>query len=209
MEKQAPALRESGGRRTFRALLPQPPLRITGRFAGTLKVAGANFEGNQRVRRELFRRVIALDPVIDEAFGESSQLRYHSPVLQTAVDGLFVALASWRTVAVHLGSLSADRARQDAEAVLRRMPEELRSAPEPGEPARRIGDPVGLRRICEAAVRRLIALPASTPSLRLLADQTAQVLAGISHGLNGLALLVADPARPVPWRSRVRLRVPG
>src|SRR5215831_3374108 len=34
---------------------------------------------------ELARRVIALDPIIDEAFGESSQLRYHSPVLQAAV----------------------------------------------------------------------------------------------------------------------------
>src|ERR1700746_1967241 len=61
---------------------------ITGRFAGTLAVAGANFEETQKVRRELLRHVIALDPVIDEAFGESSQLRYHSPVLQTAVDGL-------------------------------------------------------------------------------------------------------------------------
>jgi hypothetical protein len=38
----------------------------------------------QPVRRELVRQVIALDPVIDEAKGESSQLRYHSPVLQTA-----------------------------------------------------------------------------------------------------------------------------
>ena len=77
-----------------------------------------------------------------------------------------------------------------------------------GEPARWIDDPVGLRRICEAAVRRLIALPAATPSLRLLADQTAEVLAGISHALNGLALLVDDPARPVPRRGSFRLRVP-
>lgn len=56
-------------------------------------------------------------------------------------------------------------------------------------------------------MQRLIALPASAPSLRLLADQTAEVLAGISRALNGLALLVYDPARPVPWGSRVRLRV--
>ena len=57
-------------------------------------------------------------------------------------------------------------------------------------------------------MRRLIALPAARPSLRLLADQTAEVLAGISHALNGLALLVADPARPTPRRGSVRLRVP-
>jgi uncharacterized membrane protein YccC len=53
----------------------------------------------------------------------------------------------------------------------------------------------------------LVALPAGTPSLRLLADQTAEVLAGIAHALNGLALLVAEPARPVPRRRSVRLRV--
>src|SRR5207244_8586593 len=82
------------------------------------------------------------------------------------------------------------------------------SAPVQGAPARWRDDPVGLRRICEAAVGRLISLPAATPSLRLLADQTAEVLAGISHALNGLALLLADPARPVPRRGGVRLRVP-
>jgi uncharacterized membrane protein YccC len=63
--------------------------------------------------------------------------------------------------------------------------------------------------VCDAAVRRLVALPAGTPSLRLLADQTAEALAGISHALNGLALLVDDPARPIARRrgSR-RLRIP-
>jgi len=35
--------------------------------------------------------------VVDLALGESSQLRYHSPVLQTAVNGLFAALAGWRS----------------------------------------------------------------------------------------------------------------
>jgi uncharacterized membrane protein YccC len=54
----------------------------------------------------------------------------------------------------------------------------------------------------------LIALPAASPSLRLLADQTAEALAGISHALNGLALLVADSARPTPRHGSVRLRVP-
>ena len=88
------------------------------------------------------------------------------------------------------------------------MPQELQSAPVQGEPAHWIADPTGLCRICEAAVRRLVALPASTPSLRLLADQTAEVLAGISRTLNGLALLVDDPAGPVPRGRNVRLRVP-
>ena len=109
-----------------------------------------------------------------------------------------------------------DQARRYADAVLEIIPEELRSAPEQGDPgsgARAgpphwIADPAGLRQICEAAGRRLIAMRAGFPSLRLLADQTAEVLAGVSRALNGLALLVDDPARPVPWGSRVRLRVP-
>src|SRR5438477_1887494 len=205
-----------GARRRLATLFAAISSEITGRYNGTLTVPGANFDHTQSVRRELIRRVIALDPVIDEAFGESSQLRYHSPVLQTAVDGLFAALASWRAVSVHLRSLSADRARRGAHAVLKRVPEELRSATEngglgPGSgagPARWIVDPVGLRRICDRAVRRLIALPTASPSLRLLADQTADALAVISHALNGLALLVADSARPTPGHGSVRLRVP-
>jgi len=93
--------------------------------------------------------------------------------------------------------------------VLERVPAELRLGPEQDQPARWMADPTGLLQACDVAVRRLVALPAGTPSLQLLADQTAEVLAAISHALNGLALLVADPARPVS-RSRGirRLRIP-
>src|SRR6267142_1044072 len=190
-----------GARRRVATLFAAISAEIAGRFTGTLALAGPDLPETQPVRRELVRRVTALEPVIDEALGESSQLRYHSPVLQTAVDGLLAALAGWRTVASHLVRLSHDQARQEADAVLQAVPQELRSAPVQGNPARWIDDPIGLRRICEAAVRRLIALPAATPSLRLLSDQTAEALAGISHALNGLALLVDDPAQPVPRRG--------
>jgi len=203
-----------GARRRLAALFSGISSEISGRFTRTLAMAETDFDGTQQVRRELARRVIALDPIIDEALGESSQLRYHSPVLQAAVDGLFAALSSWRAISVHLRSLAADRAQRDLHALLKRVPEELRSAArglgsESGAgPARWIADPVGLRQICDRAVRRLIALPAASPSLRLIADQTAEALAGISHALNGLALLVADSVRPTPRRGSVRLRVP-
>jgi uncharacterized membrane protein YccC len=198
-----------GAPRRLATLFAAISSEITSRFAGTLAVAGANFDDTQEVRRELTRRVIALDPVVDEAFGESAQLRYYSPVLQTAVDGLFAALAGWRAAAVHLSSLSADQARQEADAVLQSVPEELRSPGRSGAgPARWLVHPVGLRRIYAAARRRLIALPTETPSRRLLADQAANLLAGMTRTLNGLALLVADPAHPVPRRGRRRLRVP-
>jgi uncharacterized membrane protein YccC len=197
-----------GARRRVATLFAAISAEITGRFTGTMALAGPDLPETQPVRRELVRRVVALDPVIDEALGESSQLRYHSPVLQRAVDGLLAALAGWRTVAVHLVRVSHEQARREANAVLQAVPPELRSASMQGGPARWIDDPVGLRLICEAAVRKLIALPAATPSLRLLSDQTAEALAGISQALNGLALLVDDPAGPVPRRGGVHLRVP-
>ncbi|MGC2223047.1 MAG: FUSC family protein, partial [Methylocella sp.] len=71
-----------------------------------------------------------------------------------------------------------------------------------------MADPVRPRRACEMAVRTLTALPASTPSLRLIADQTARVLDGISGSLNGMALLVGAPVSPVPRGRGFRLRVP-
>jgi len=197
-----------GARRRLATLFAAISSEITSRFAGTLAVARANFDDTQELRRELTRRMIALDPVIDEAFGESSQLRYYSPVLQTAGGGLFTALLGWRAVANHLVRMSDNEARQAAAAVLEIVPRQLRSAPEHDQPTRWTADLIGLYRICSAAAERLIALPAESPSLRLLGDHTANVLAGMMHVLNGLALLVADPALPVPRRGRRRLRVP-
>jgi uncharacterized membrane protein YccC len=181
---------------------------ITRGFTGTLASAGPGRPDTQPARRELTRRVIALDPVIDEALGESSNLRYHSPLLQMAMDGLFAALAGWRSVAVRLAGLPGDKARQEADAVLRSLPEELRSAPAPDAPKRWLADPIGLRRICDATVRRLLALPAGTPSLQLLADQTAGVLIGISDALDGLAVLIASPSRRAIPRRAFAFRVP-
>src|SRR5258706_6299184 len=54
----------------------------------------------------------------------------------------------------------------------------------------------------------LRAAPAGTPSLRLLADETAKVLAGISDAVDGLALLADVHARPRPHPRGIRLRVP-
>jgi uncharacterized membrane protein YccC len=181
---------------------------ITRGFTGTLASAGPGQPDTQPARRELTRRIIALDPVIDEALGESSDLRYHSPLLQMAMDGLFAAVAGWRAVAVRLAGMPGDKARQEADAVLRSLPEELRSVPAPDGPKRWMADPVGLRRICDATVRRLLALPAGTPSLQLLADQTAGVLIGISEALDGLATLVASPARRAIPRRAFAFRVP-
>jgi uncharacterized membrane protein YccC len=197
-----------GAQRRLAALFAALSAEVTGRFTASLSPAGPELPDTQPMRREFVRRVIALDPVIDEAVGESPRLRSHSPVLQAAVDGLLAALAGWRTVAVHLGRLPYEEARREVDVVLRVLPEVLRAAPTQGEPTRWIADPTRLRRMCETAVRGLIALPAGTPSLRLLADHTAEVLAGMSRALNGLALLVDDPVRSVPRRRGLGLHVP-
>ena len=144
-----------GARRRLASLLAQIAAEIAGRFTNTLAQAGSDLPDTRPVRRELVRRVVALDPVIDEGFGESAELRYHSPVMRAAVDGLLAALAGWRTVAAHLEGLQHEQAGQEARAVLEMLPQPLRSAPSQGEPARWTADPIGLRRSCEVAEGRL------------------------------------------------------
>src|SRR5262249_22578339 len=139
-QERISAERGAGWRRCLPAFQP----RTAKRFTGTLLLAGAEFEETQTIRRELVRRVVALDPVIDEAFGESSQLRYHSPVLQNAVDGLFAALAAWRTTAVLLARSPEQRARREADAVLAEVPEPLRARPQQDEASRWMADPTRL-----------------------------------------------------------------
>ena len=136
--------------RRLAALFATIASEITSRFSGTLRLAGANFKDTQRIRWELVRRVIALDPVVDEAIGESSQLRYHSPVLQRAVDGLFTVLVGWRAVANHLVPLSGSRRaeqRPPSSKACRRSCNRLRSTT-----SRRAGRPT--RSVCTASAWR-------------------------------------------------------
>lgn len=197
-----------GAPRRLAMLFAELGTQITSRFVGTLAMAGGGFLDLQAVRREFVRRVIALEPVIDTSLGESSRLRYHSPVLQRAVDGLLAALAAWRTLANHLDQLPNEQARREADVVLWSLSPQLQATLDQPDPGRWMADPTGLRQTCEAATARLRAFPAATPSQRLIADQTAATLAGIADALNGLALLVADPARTLPGRGTLRLRVP-
>jgi uncharacterized membrane protein YccC len=181
---------------------------ITGRFSRMLTLAGPQLPDTQAERREFVRRVIELDPIIDQALGESSHVRHHSPKLQTAIRGLFRALDGWRGVATHLGRLPEAARRQGGHIILRSIPSALRSAPEAGSPVLWIADPLALHRVCEEAVRALIVLPADTPSLRLLADETAKVLAGMLQVLDGLAFLVDAPDHPSPGARGFQLSEP-
>jgi uncharacterized membrane protein YccC len=181
---------------------------IMDRFGRMLAVAETQLPDTKTERREFVRRVIALDPVIDQALGESSHVLYHSPTLQAAMYGLFGALDGWRGVATHLGRLPEAARRQGASIIAQSLPSGLRSVLEVGSPPLWIGDPLALRQVCEQAVRALIALPADTPSLRLLADEAAKMLTGILHVLDGLALLVDAPHYPSPGARGFRLGEP-
>jgi uncharacterized membrane protein YccC len=197
-----------GARRRLAGSFAALSAEIVGRFTDMLSLAGPEMPETQPARRELVRRVIALDPLIDTVKGESSQLRYHSPVLQNAVDGLFAAIVGWRIIAVLLARLPDREAQQEATAVLRNIPRELRAA-EHGVPAEWLADPARVRDNCELAARTLAALPAATPPLRLLADQTARLFVGISAALNGLArLATAFALLSPPGRGNVQIRVP-
>jgi uncharacterized membrane protein YccC len=194
-------------RRRLAVVFASVSAEIVDGFGATLTQAGsAPADAQQPVRRELMRKVIALDPVVDEAIGESSTLRYHSPVLQGAIEGLLAALRAWRIVAVRLTRLPDRLAREEADAVLRNIPQQLRSAARLGGPAPWMTDPEGMRALCGAGARRLAAMPAGVPSLRLLADQTARVMTGLMHALDALALL-SGKADPPDARRRARLHV--
>lgn len=197
-----------GARRRLAALVAELGAEIAGRFTDMLAHAGEDLPQPQAVRRDLTRRIIALAPIIDQALGESSQLRYHSPILQQARHGLFTALDGWRSVASRLHRLPPETSRQQAEPILRALPPELRTSSEISAPAHWIDDPVRLRRACEEASRALLRLPAGTPSVRLLADQTAKLLAGTARVLKGLALLVDAPDQPQERDRGFRLNVP-
>ena len=196
-----------GGTRRLAVQFAALAANIANLFTRTLSNAGAGYVETQSVRREFTRRAIALDPVIDEAFGESSSLRYNSAVLKSAADGLFEALSGWRGVAALLLRLPESQARQDSAAVLRRLPQDLQSVSVSG-PAAWMDEPVRLRQYFEAAASSLIAMAAGTPSLRLLADQTARTLTGIWKTLNGIALLKGDPDFRTPPPGIRRFYVP-
>lgn len=196
-----------GARRRLAAQLAAVSAEITGILASTFSLTWRGETETLPILRDLVRRVIALDPAIDEALGEAFDLRPHSSILQAAMGGLFAALSGWRIVAVHLEQLSSGESRREAALIRRNLPPDLNSAPLSGTAIDWTGDPSRVRKAYAAATRSLIVLPIHTPSVRLLADQTAKALVGIQQALNGLLLLV-DPVRAVGGYRAARFHVP-
>ncbi len=172
-------------------------------FADCFVTASSNLDEFRALRRELLRRVIALDPMIDSAIGEASDLRYRSAVLQRAVSGLMETISAWRKAAFEI-ELNGNAATEgDARAVHNELPPELLSPDATGSAKK----PAELREACCSAARSLIRFNADTPSRRLLADSAAAGMLGMARALNGLAGVV-DPRDMIGVRRSARLHVP-
>ena len=176
---------------------------IARRFADALLSTGPRNPEAVEVRRELVRRVSALDPAIDETLGEASNLRIRLPTLYAGLDGLFTALAAWRISTGHLGQSPEDRGRREAELIHERLPRQLQLTSMSGGTTSWTADPLQVRRSFAVATRALMALPTRTPSLRLLADQAVRALGGVSQALDAIAVLVGEPVGAVPRRRHV------
>ena len=141
----------------------------------------------QALRRDLLRRVIALDPIIDAAIGEASDLRYRSPVLQRAVFGLMETISAWRKAAFEI---ARNRDAKRREEVAPFTTDCRASGPRPTRSTRRKGP----RRCARRAARRRApyALRCRDAVQRLLADTAAVGMLGMARALNGLTGVV-DP----------------
>ncbi|HEY1452780.1 MAG TPA: FUSC family protein [Roseiarcus sp.] len=170
-------------------------------FADCFLTASSNLDEFRALRRDLLRRVIALDPMIDAAIGEASDLRYHSAVLQRAMSGLLLTISAWRRAAFEI-ALNGN-AVTGAHAVYDELPRD-RVSPD-GSGSRK--KPAEMRAACCRAARSLTRFNAGTPSERLLADSAADGMLGMARAFNGLTGVI-DPGDLIPVRGRARLHVP-
>jgi uncharacterized membrane protein YccC len=135
------------------------------------------------LRRDLIRQVIALDATIDEALGESSDLRARSPALQAAIEGLFIALSAWRGIGNHLNTMGADAKSVVALTGLSGRIERVC-----------LGwrdDAVAIRNLCGEELRGVLAISAPDPSMRILVDSMADAFGALQRVANGLVLVTA------------------
>jgi uncharacterized membrane protein YccC len=175
---------------------------IAGGLAGTFSSSAPNPQALGPVQHDLSERIAGLDRAIEEAIGESSNLRFRLPILREAVGGLLAALSGWQMATYRVAQLPIDDRRRAAETIQSLIPQELRSE----GAADWATNPSRIRQASIAAVRALTALQRHTRSLRLLADETAETLIGVRCALDGV-LLLADPSRPIRRRRRARLYV--
>ncbi len=187
-------------RRQLATALADVSSEITSRLIESFRFGSSDQLTTVTVRRELTRRVAALDAIIDTARREAPELRFNPQPLHAAVGGLFSALSAWSAIANHLSSLPQSQCSRLTADVLERLPSELRLAGVDGDRTTWRDQPEHVRAACMAAVRSLLAFRACSPSQRLLADRSVEALLAVRRALDGLVLL-GHPHRAVPRRS--------
>jgi len=197
-----------GAQRRLALSLANLAADVAGGFTRMLADARPRLRDTRAERRELLRRVIALEPMIDEALGESSYLAYRSATLQAAVNGLLAALVGWHAIATHLRLVRASEDRHAMEAILAGIPAELRLAREPNTPELWMANPSRPRIACDDGERALLAVTTDAPACRLFVDETANVLSGMARVLDGLGLLVDAPRRRPTGTRNVSPTIP-
>ena len=138
-------------RRKLAAELASLSTAIMEGFADCFLTASSDLAQFQGLRRDLLRRVIALDPTLDAAIGEASDLRYRSPVLQRAVSGLVETISAWRKAAYQMALNRNPETEREARAVYNELPRD-RLSPDASGSAK---TPAELRAACCSAVRSL------------------------------------------------------
>ena len=174
-------------RRRLATMLTDISAEILAGLIHALSLVGPVQAASRTARRSMIQRVAALDAVIDQASGEISAMPLRPRELRAATDRFFAALAAWRSVADHL-ELAPD-AIEEATRVRGCLPRILTDLETTGTVPGERGDPHAIRNAIWIAVRRLLALPAETPSLQLLRDQTAAGLLALSIAIDGVMLL--------------------
>jgi uncharacterized membrane protein YccC len=149
---------------------------VTSGLAATLS-PDPDFTAIRDERRALVARVVVLHTSIDEAIGESSELRSRRRTLQAGAEGLFSAIASWRGVANRLERATDEGLREAVRGFLG----VLRGA---------AGSP-------DDGVRRLLRTSASDMDTRFLVDNLARSLLSLRHAVEALGLIEGT-------RSRIR-----
>ena len=145
------------------------------------------------VRGGLVDRIVALDPAVEEALGEASDLRARAQTLHAATDGLFASLSAFWISTLHLGRLPEEDGSGMVALVREALPSELWPSLAREDEMNWAGTFHQTRQSFLAATRALVALPNCDPSLRFLADEAAHVLLGLSRALDASALLVGQP----------------
>ncbi|WIM13610.1 FUSC family protein [Enhydrobacter sp.] len=155
-------------------------------LAETLAIGGDPPSARAR-RRDLVGRVVGLHAAVDEAIGESAELRYRRQALQAGIEGFFSALSSWRAIANHLEVMGSDWHRALAARLRSMLTMDGRAF--------------------NRTARRLLALPTPDVATRFMIDNLVRAQLALQRAADSLGLIEGS-RREAPRRGRLHLVVP-